>query len=76
MAMAIRHFKMMVELKGEKTAVKEMRKILACYLRGLPGAARLRQHLYTLDTAAEVIATLTACSRDQAPFGIRMHHAQ
>ncbi|QGP92142.1 putative tRNA-dihydrouridine synthase [Neomoorella glycerini] len=60
MAMAIRHFNMMVELKGEKTAVKEMRKVLACYLRGLPGAARLRQHLYTLDTAAEVIATLTA----------------
>ncbi|CEP68978.1 tRNA-dihydrouridine synthase [Moorella glycerini] len=64
MATAIRHFKMMVELKGEKTAVKEMRKVLACYLRGLPGAARLRQHLYTLDTAAEVISTLTAYSCD------------
>ncbi|MDK2816564.1 MAG: tRNA-dihydrouridine synthase [Moorella sp. (in: firmicutes)] len=63
MAMAIRHLNMMVELKGEKKAVKEMRKVLACYLRGLPGAARLRQHLYTLDTAAEVIATLNAYSR-------------
>lgn len=64
MAMAIRHLNMMVELKGEKKAVKEMRKVLACYLRGLPGAARLRQHLYTLDTAAEVIATLNAYSRE------------
>ncbi|KYH33935.1 tRNA dihydrouridine synthase DusB [Neomoorella mulderi] len=62
-ATAIRHLNMMVELKGEKTAVKEMRKVLACYIRGLPGAARLRQHLYTLDTAAEVIATLTAYSQ-------------
>ncbi|WP_258360632.1 tRNA dihydrouridine synthase DusB [Moorella sulfitireducens (nom. illeg.)] len=62
MAIAMRHFKMMVDLKGEKVAVKEMRKVLACYLRGLPGAARLRQHLYTLDTAAAVMAALVAYS--------------
>ncbi|MDN5345481.1 MAG: tRNA-dihydrouridine synthase [Clostridia bacterium] len=57
-AMAIRHLQMLIDLKGEKTAVKEMRKHLAYYCRGLPGAARLRQHLYTLTTATEVIAVL------------------
>jgi nifR3 family TIM-barrel protein len=57
-AMAVRHLQMLVAMKGEKAAVKEMRKHLVYYLRGLPGAARLRQHLYTLDNAAAVVAAL------------------
>ncbi|GAF25918.1 tRNA-dihydrouridine synthase [Moorella thermoacetica Y72] len=64
MTMACRHLKLLVELKGETTAVKEMRKHLACYFRGLPGAARLRQQINTLTTAAEVIAAIKAYLRD------------
>ncbi|WP_338833798.1 tRNA-dihydrouridine synthase B [Moorella humiferrea] len=75
MAMAIRHLNMMVEAKGEKTAVKEMRKVLACYIKGLPGAARLRQHLFTLDTAGEVIGALEAYTRDYYQKKVRAPHA-
>lgn len=64
MTLACRHLKLLVELKGETTAVKEMRKHLACYFRGLPGAARLRQQINTLTTAAEVIAAIKAYLRD------------
>jgi nifR3 family TIM-barrel protein len=39
---AILHMDRLVALKGEFTAVREMRKHLAWYLKGLPGAARVK----------------------------------
>ena len=53
-----RHFRDEVEFAGEERGVKEMRKHLAWYLRGLPGAAHLRAELYTLAGPAEVLAVL------------------
>ena len=58
LAMACRHLDLMVKLKGEVTAVKEMRKHLAYYLRGLRGAAHLRQQINNLTTTVEVTAAL------------------
>jgi len=57
-AMALRHLRLLIKLKGETMAVKQMRKHLAYYLRGLPRAARLRQRLYTMTTEAEVTTCL------------------
>jgi nifR3 family TIM-barrel protein len=42
MEVAILHMDRLVALKGESTAVREMRKHLAWYLKGLPGAARVK----------------------------------
>lgn len=39
---AILHMDRLVDLKGEHTAVREMRKHLAWYLKGMPGAARIK----------------------------------
>lgn len=39
---AIVHMDRLIALKGESTAVREMRKHLAWYLKGLPGAARVK----------------------------------
>jgi nifR3 family TIM-barrel protein len=39
---AIVHMDRLAALKGEHTAVREMRKHLAWYLKGLPGAARIK----------------------------------
>ncbi|MCR8846611.1 tRNA dihydrouridine synthase DusB [Paenibacillus sp. SC116] len=39
---ALLHMDRLIALKGEKVAVKEMRKHLAWYLKGLPGAARVK----------------------------------
>lgn len=50
------HYQMMVQLKGESTAVKEMRKHLAWYLKGMPGAAKIRSEVYTLTSSKEVLS--------------------
>ncbi|QYR21634.1 tRNA dihydrouridine synthase DusB [Paenibacillus sp. sptzw28] len=42
MEIAIVHMDRLVKLKGESVAVREMRKHLAWYLKGLPGAARVK----------------------------------
>ena len=47
--MMIRHLGMLVELKGEKVAVKEFRKFVVWYTKGLHGAARLRQAVNYID---------------------------
>jgi tRNA-dihydrouridine synthase len=39
---AILHMDRLVDLKGEKVAVKEMRKHMAWYLKGIKGSARLK----------------------------------
>lgn len=41
--MALRHLRYTVEAKGEERGVKEMRKHLSLYLKGLPHAARIRE---------------------------------
>lgn len=50
------HYRMMLELKGEQTAVKEMRKHLAWYLKGIPGASKIRSDIFTLSSSQEVLA--------------------
>lgn len=42
---ALLHMDRLVALKGEQVAVKEMRKHLAWYLKGLPGAARVKDKI-------------------------------
>lgn len=52
--MAKRHFKQMIELKGEMIGVKEMRKHLAWYLKGLPGSNTVKAEVFKLEKAMEV----------------------
>lgn len=42
---ALQHLELACQLKGEAVAVREMRKHLAWYLKGMPGAARLREEI-------------------------------
>lgn len=57
---ALRHLDMEVALRGERSAVLEMRSHAAWYLSGYPGCARARAHLNTLEGAREVAAALRA----------------
>lgn len=50
-AMMIRHLDLLVALKGEKFAVKEFRKFVVWYTKGIKGAARLRQAVNYIETA-------------------------
>ncbi|WP_019536378.1 tRNA dihydrouridine synthase DusB [Paenibacillus ginsengihumi] len=54
---AILHMDRLVKLKGENTAVREMRKHLAWYLKGLRGAARIKDSIMEM-TSRDAIAEL------------------
>lgn len=56
--MARRHLKLMITFKGEKIGIKEMRKHLCWYFKGLPGASRMREKINRLATVKEVEAAL------------------
>ena len=52
---ALVHYRAMLEDLGEARAVPQMRKHIALYLKGIPGAARLRERIMRLDGAADAI---------------------
>jgi nifR3 family TIM-barrel protein len=57
---AIVHYRTMVEELGEARAVPQMRKHIALYLKGIAGAASLRERIMRIETAAEAIDTIEA----------------
>lgn len=64
-ATALRHARMLLALKREDVAVREMRKHVASYVRGLPGAARLRALTNTLTEMAALEDALLAFAQEQ-----------
>jgi nifR3 family TIM-barrel protein len=54
---AILHLDRLIALKGEHVAVKEMRKHMAWYLKGMPGAARIKDQIME-QTAREQLVQL------------------
>ncbi|MBN3524375.1 tRNA dihydrouridine synthase DusB [Paenibacillus apiarius] len=55
---AIVHMDRLIALKGEKVAVKEMRKHLAWYLKGLPSAARVKDAIMEETRRDEMVRML------------------
>ena len=56
--MMIEHFQMMKELKGEYAAVREMRKHVGWYIKGMPGSASFRGSVNQICEADELIAAI------------------
>jgi tRNA-dihydrouridine synthase len=56
--MAIRHLQLAAADKGERSAVLEMRRHGAWYIKGLPGASAVRSRLMRTTGAAGVLALL------------------
>ncbi len=52
------HYRAMVDELGEARAVPQMRKHVALYLKGIPGAAMLRERIMHVDSATEAIAVI------------------
>ena len=50
--------RLIVEEKGEKIAIKEMRKHLAYYIKNMKDASRVREKINTIDTKQELIDCL------------------
>lgn len=57
-AMIVRHLKMLTDLKGEWTAVREMRKHVAWYTEGFPYSAGLRRDINYCLTQEEILECL------------------
>ena len=57
-AMIVRHLKMLTELKGEWTAIREMRKHVAWYTEGFPYSAGLRRDINYCLTQEEILECL------------------
>lgn len=57
---AIKHFNLAIKEDGEYVAVREMRKHLGWYLKGMKKSARLRDEINKLESADEVVGRLDA----------------
>lgn len=54
------HMDRLIALKGEKVAIQEMRKHAAWYLKGLRGAAKVRQLINHVETREDLVNLLTS----------------
>ena len=45
--------------KGEYTGIREMRKHLSYYTKGMPNSSEIRNYINTIDSKEELIKTLT-----------------
>lgn len=52
--MVLRHAGMEIEFKGEYTGIREMRKHVAWYMSGFPGASRIRETVNYIETYKEL----------------------
>ena len=58
----LKHFMLLQQIKGERTAVMEMRKHFGWYTKGVRGAAELRRQVNTAQDAAEMINYINAAA--------------
>ena len=56
--MAIRHYGLEIRLYGEKPALLQMRKHIAWYVHGMPGASRFRERINAMNDAGQVMDAL------------------
>lgn len=56
--MILEHLHVAVAWNGEKRAIKEMRKFFAFYLKGKPGASKMRSTIHKLESTEEIKSVL------------------
>ena len=56
--LAAEHLRMLIELKGEYISVKEMRRHISAYLKGMPHAAEYRSRFHKMDTYEQFMELL------------------
>ena len=66
---ALKHFGLAIEEHGEYVAVREMRKHIAWYLKGLKGSAKLRDEINKIESYEEVVNRLKAYMCDSLTLG-------
>ncbi|WP_027092173.1 tRNA dihydrouridine synthase DusB [Cohnella thermotolerans] len=78
---AMLHLDRLINLKGENQAVREMRKHLAWYLKGLPDAARVKNEIMEMTTRSaverrllEYVESLAENAANEAAEGLPLVH--
>jgi tRNA-dihydrouridine synthase B len=66
-AVLLEYFDETAAARGERAAALSMRKFASLYLRGFPGARRLRERLQSLDARADFVAIMDEVFEDGAP---------
>jgi tRNA-dihydrouridine synthase B len=66
---ALKHLGLAIEEHGEYVAVREMRKHIAWYLKGLKGSAKLRDEINKIESYEEVVNRLKAYMCDSLTLG-------
>ncbi len=56
----IRHLNMLIDLKGEQRGIREMRKHIAWYIKGMPNSARIKEQIFKSMSYTEVIDILSS----------------
>ena len=56
--MILRHYRLMLESRPEKIAVREMRKHIGWYVKGMKGAALLRSEINHCPDAREALSLI------------------
>ena len=59
LSVLLRHVRMLADMKGEAVAVREMRRHVVCYVKGMRDAAKLRTKVNSLLTIADLEEALT-----------------
>lgn len=62
--MAVRHLNALCRFKGERAAVREMRKHICWYIKGYPGAAEARKQFIRAETRTELIKLIYQFSQN------------
>ena len=55
----LRHFEMLIDLKGERTALLEMRSHIAWYIKGIRNATKIKDKIFKITEKQELIEELT-----------------
>ena len=61
--MVLKHFSLLIEFKGEAAAARDMRRHAPWYLKGLPGAAAVKQQLVQINSFKETESVLRSYCR-------------
>ncbi|WP_298268059.1 tRNA dihydrouridine synthase DusB [Geobacter sp.] len=64
---ALRHLELFIETAGERVALMEMRKHLSWYSHGVPGAARFRKDINTIEGKGALLEALRRFFTPEAP---------
>lgn len=73
LALALRHLEMLIEYKSELVAVKEMRRHIGAYLKGMPKAAEYRGRFHQVETYKVFKDLLAEYQSVAEAFGVEEH---